>query len=141
MRWACGRQGDQGMGDVRCRHLYIGEQVQVHALEGDSPPPHRPGGASPLRDLAVVPRAVLRWALWRADGLGALQAVAFAAAAPSAARQGVRAAVHHHSVHAVGHGEGFQVALDGDGKRQLIDQVDRRAGNDGPTTEVLEAEY
>lgn len=49
--------------------------------------------------------------------------------------------MHHHGVHAVGHGEGLQVALDGDGKRQLIDQVDRRAGNDGPTTEVLEAEY
>lgn len=109
----------------------------MHAVGGGPP---LPGVPPPLRDLAVVPRAVLRRALWRADGLGALQAVAFAAAAPSAARQGVGTAVHHDGVHAVGHGEGFQVALDGDRERQLIDQVDRRAGDDGPTTEVLEAE-
>lgn len=95
----------------------------------------------PLGDLAVVTRAVLRWALGGADRLGALEAVAFAAASASAAGEGVRAAVHHDGVHAVGHGEGLQVALDGDGKGQLVDQVDGRAGDDGAAAEVLQAEH
>lgn len=90
-----------------------------------------------LRDLAVVARAVLWGALGRPDGFGSLQAVPFAAAAAPAAGQGIGAAVHHHRVHPVGHGEGFQVALDGDGQGQLVDEVHRGAGHDGSAAQVL----
>lgn len=48
--------------------------------------------------------------------------------------------MHHDSVHAVGHGEGLEVRLDGDGQRQLVDEVDRRARHDGSAAEVLQAE-
>jgi len=49
--------------------------------------------------------------------------------------------VHHHCVHPVGHGEGFQVTLDGDGQRQLVDEVHGGAGNDGSAAQVLQAEH
>lgn len=49
--------------------------------------------------------------------------------------------MHHHRVHPVGHGEGFQVALDGDGQRQLVDEVHGGAGNDGSAAQVLQAEH
>lgn len=45
--------------------------------------------------------------------------------------------MHHHRVHPVGHREGFQVTLDGDGQRQLVDEVDWGAGNDGSAAQVL----
>lgn len=48
--------------------------------------------------------------------------------------------MHHDSVHAVGHGEGLEVALDGDGQWELVDEVDRGAGDDGTAAEVLQAE-
>lgn len=78
-----------------------------------------------LGDLAVVACAVLWGALRRTAGLGALQTVAFGAA--SRVGQRVGASVHHDGVHAVGHGEGLEVRLDGDRQRQLVDEVDRRA--------------
>lgn len=49
--------------------------------------------------------------------------------------------MHHHCVHPVGHGEGFQVTLDGDGQRQLVDEVHGGAGNDGSAAQVLQAEH
>lgn len=49
--------------------------------------------------------------------------------------------MHHDGVHAVGHGEGLEVGLDGDGQRQLVDEVDRRARHNGSTAEVLQAEH
>lgn len=93
---------------------------------------------SRLGDFAVVAGAVLRRTLWWPDGFGAFQAVAFAAAAVG---QRVGASVHHDSVHPVGHGEGFQMALNGYGKRQLVYQVHRSAGDDGATAQVLQAEH
>lgn len=92
-----------------------------------------------LGDLAVVAGAVLRRALRRADGLGALQAVPLGAALRVGQRVG--ASVHHDGVHAVGHREGLEVRLDGDGQRQLVDEVHRRARHDGPAAEVLQAEH
>ena len=79
------------------------------------------------------------------EGLGALQAVALTTAATAAAARlaggdGVGASMHHDGVHAVGHGEGAQVGLDGHREGQLVDEVDRGAGDYGATAEVLEAE-
>lgn len=48
--------------------------------------------------------------------------------------------MHHDSVHAVGHGEGLEVGLDGDGEWELVDEMDRRARHDGPAAQVLQAE-
>lgn len=48
--------------------------------------------------------------------------------------------MHHDGVHPVGHGEGLQVGLDGDGQRQFIDEVHRSTGHDGPTAQVLQTE-
>lgn len=48
--------------------------------------------------------------------------------------------MHHDGVHAVGHGEGLEVGLDGHGQRQLVDEVHRRARHDGPAAQVLQAE-
>lgn len=98
-----------------------------------------PAGSRWLRDFTVVAGAVLRRALRWTDGLGAFQAVAFGAAGRVGQR--VRASVHHDGVHAVGHGEGLEVGLDGDGQRQLVDEVDRRARHDGSAAEVLQAEH
>ena len=54
-----------------------------------SPPRVHLDGARPaeLGDLAVAPRAVLWWALGWSDGLGPLEAVALAAAAPCSTSQ------------------------------------------------------
>lgn len=49
--------------------------------------------------------------------------------------------MHHDGVHAVGHGEGLEVGLDGDGQRQLVDEVDRRARHNGSAAQVLQAEH
>lgn len=49
--------------------------------------------------------------------------------------------MHHHCIHAVGHGEGLQVALDGDGKGQLVNEVDGCAGDNRAAAEVLQAEH
>lgn len=49
--------------------------------------------------------------------------------------------MHHDGVHPVGHGEGLQVALDGNGEGQFVDQVHRRARDDGATAQVLQAEH
>ena len=48
--------------------------------------------------------------------------------------------MHHDGVHAVGHGEGAQMGLDGHGQRQLVDEVDRSTGDDGPAAQVLQRE-
>lgn len=77
--------------------------------------------------------------MWWTAGLCALQAVALRAAGRVGQR--VRASVHHDRIHAVGHGEGLEVGLDGDGQRQLVNEVDRRAGHDGSAAEVLQAEH
>lgn len=95
-------------------------------------------GSRSLGDFTVVAGAVLRRALWWTDGLGALQAVTFGAAGRISQRVG--ASVHHDGVHAVGHGERFQVGLDGDRQRQLVNEVDRGARHNGSAAEVLEAE-
>lgn len=97
-----------------------------------------PPALSSLGDLTVVASAVGRRTLRRPDGFGALQAVAFAAAAVG---QRVGASVHHDGVHPVGHGEGLQVALNGDGERQLVYQVHRGAGDNGTAAQILQAEY
>lgn len=91
-----------------------------------------------LGDFTVVAGAVLWGALRRTDGLGALQAVAFGAAARISQR--VRASVHHDSIHAVGHGEGLEVGLDGNRQRELVNEVDRCARHDSSTAKVLKAE-
>lgn len=75
----------------------------------------------------------------RTDRFGALETVPFAAS--SGISQRVGSAVHHDCVHAVGHREGLQVALDGHRKRQLINEVNGGAGNDGTAAQVLQAEY
>ena len=49
--------------------------------------------------------------------------------------------MHHNSVHAIGHREGLEMALDGDRKRELVDEVHGGAGNDGPAAEVLQTEH
>lgn len=49
--------------------------------------------------------------------------------------------MHHDGVHAVGHGEGLEVRLDGDWQRELVNEVDRRARHDGSAAEVLQAEH
>lgn len=54
---------------------------------------------------------------------------------------GIGASVHHASIKAVGHREGLQVRLQSQWEGQLVDQVDRRAGNDGATAEVLQTEH
>lgn len=46
--------------------------------------------------------------------------------------------MHHDGVHAVGHGEGLEVGLDGDRQRELVDEVDRRARHNGSAAEILE---
>lgn len=98
----------------------------------------RSGERRLLGDLTVAAGAILRRALRRTDRLGALQAVAFGAAGWVGQRVG--ASVHHDGIHSVGHGEGLEVGLDCDGQRELIDEVDRRAGHDGSAAEVLQAE-
>lgn len=49
--------------------------------------------------------------------------------------------MHHYGVHAIGHREGLEVALDGDRQWELVDEVHGSAGNDGSTAEVLQAEH
>ena len=48
--------------------------------------------------------------------------------------------MHHDSVHAVGHGEGFEVGFNGNGQWELVDEVDWRTRHDCSAAEVLEAE-
>lgn len=48
--------------------------------------------------------------------------------------------MHHDGIHAVGHGEGLEVRLYGHGERQLVNEVHRRAGDNGAAAKVLEAE-
>lgn len=94
-----------------------------------------------LRNFAVAPGAVLGRALWGADGLGPLEAVALAPAAPRPTGQRVGTPMHHDSIHAIGHREGLEVAFDGDRQRELIDEVHGGAGDDGTAAEVLQAEH
>lgn len=93
---------------------------------------------SSLGDLTVVAGAVLRGALGRSDGFGAFQAVPLAA--PTVGHR-VGASMHHDCVHPVCHGERLQMAFDGDGQRQFVDQVHRRARNYGTTAQILQAEH
>ena len=103
-----------------------------------APPPLLRPLPPPLGDLAVAAGAALGGALGGPDGLVPLQAVALGAG--GAAGQRVRASVHHDGVHPVGHGERLQVGLDGHRQRQLVDEVDRSAGDDGPAAQVLQSE-
>lgn len=122
--------------------LLGGASSDVASGSAPSPPLcSSPGssGACWLGDLTVAARAVLGGALGGPAGLGALQTVAFGAA--GGVGQRVRASVHHDGVHAVGHGEGLEVGLDGHGQRQLVDEVHRRARHDGPAAQVLQAEH
>jgi hypothetical protein len=48
--------------------------------------------------------------------------------------------MHHDSIHAVGHGEGLEVALDGDWQWKLVDEMHWCAGDNGTAAEVLQAE-
>lgn len=48
--------------------------------------------------------------------------------------------MHHDSVHAVGHGKGLEVALDGDRQWELVNEVHRGTGYNGAAAEVLQAE-
>lgn len=48
--------------------------------------------------------------------------------------------MHHDCIHAVGHGERLEVRLDGHGEGQLINEVHRRAGDNGTAAKILEAE-
>lgn len=49
--------------------------------------------------------------------------------------------MHHHGIHAIGHREGLEVALDGDRQWELVDEVHGSAGDDGAAAEVLQAEH
>lgn len=49
--------------------------------------------------------------------------------------------MHHHGIHAIGHREGLEVALDGDRQWELVDEVHGSAGDDGTAAEVLKAEH
>lgn len=124
-------------------HRALGLAPSLECSPSVSPPRVRLDEAQPARlgDLTVAPRAVLGWALRGSDGLGPLEAVALAPTAPRATSQRVGSPVHHDCVHAIGHRERLEVALDGDGQRELVDEVHRGAGNDGPATEVLQAEH
>lgn len=77
--------------------------------------------------------------LWGSDGFGAFEGVSFGAGVGIGQRVG--ASVHHDRVHAVGHGEGLQVRLYGHGQRQFVDEVNRSAGDDRPTAQVLKTEH
>lgn len=117
-------------------------QSPQHTARGPEPARSIPRLTLPrLGDLAVAARAVLGGALGRPDGLGPFEAVALAAAAPGPTGQRVGAPVHHDGVHAIGHREGLEVALDGDGQRELVDEVHGGARNDGPAAEVLQTEH
>ena len=48
--------------------------------------------------------------------------------------------MHHHCVHPIGHREGLEVGLYRHGQRQLVDQVDGRAGDNRSAAQVLESE-
>lgn len=54
---------------------------------------------------------------------------------------GVGASVHHAGVEAVGHGEGLEVRLESQREGELIHQVDRSAGDDGATAEILKTQH
>lgn len=110
-------------------------ECYINGREGRMTSPHVPR----LGDLTVVPGAVLRRTLGRPNGLGTFETVPFAAS--SSVGQRVGPAVHHDRVHAVCHGEGLQVALDGHGKWQLINEVHWGAGHDGAAAQVLQTEY
>lgn len=91
-----------------------------------------------LGDFAAAPGTALGWALGQPRGL------AFAQAAPLVQRasgDGVGAAVHHPGVQAVGHGEGLEVAPQGQGQRELVHQVHGGAGHHRPAAQVLQAQH
>lgn len=54
---------------------------------------------------------------------------------------GVRASVHHAGVEAIGHGERLEVGLESQREGELVDEVNRSAGHDGATAEVLETQH
>lgn len=54
---------------------------------------------------------------------------------------GVGASVHHAGVEAVGHGEGLEVGLESQRERKFIHQVNRSAGDDGATAEILKTQH
>lgn len=48
--------------------------------------------------------------------------------------------MHHDCIHAIGHRERFEVGLDSHRERQFVDEVHRRAGDDGAAAQILETE-
>lgn len=45
--------------------------------------------------------------------------------------------MHHDGIHAISHREGLEVALDGDGQWQLVNEVHGGAGDNGTAAQVL----
>ena len=118
-------------------HLCISKLGTLSAPYSDSIKPNgRPQKfllCPSLGDVTVTFAATsLGGARRRFKGLGAFETVSLAAAAVVAAHaaarriggHGVGASMHHDSIHSVGHGEGFEVGLDGHGERQLVNEVD-----------------
>lgn len=54
---------------------------------------------------------------------------------------GVRASMHHAGVEAIGHGEGLEVGLESQREGEFVDQMNRSAGHDGATAEVLKTQH
>ena len=49
--------------------------------------------------------------------------------------------MHHDSIHAIRHGERLEVRLDGHREGQLVNEMDRCAGNNRTATKILQAEH
>lgn len=58
----------------------------------------------------------------------------------SSGGDGVGPSVHHAGIEAVGHGERLEVGLESQGERKLVNKVDRGAGHDGTTAQVLKTQ-
>lgn len=93
---------------------------------------------APSGDFTAVPGAALGWALGGAGGLHLSEAASLVGGAGG---ERVGAAVHHPGIQATGHGEGFEVAPQGHGQREPVDQVHGRAGHHGSAAEVLEGQH
>lgn len=48
--------------------------------------------------------------------------------------------MHHDCIHAIGHGERFEVGFDGHRERQFVNEVHLRAGDNRTAAQILEAE-
>lgn len=76
--------------------------------------------------------------------MGEVGALGFSEAGPlvaGAGGEGAGTAVRHPGAQAGGHREGLEVAPEGRGQRQPVQQVRRRAGHHCPAAQVLQAQY